>query len=87
MEVNLDSGLYARLTHLAAQQGRESEALAREAIERLVDHDEWFIPEVDKGLAQIGQGKVLTHEQVGERIEKRLAGLMRHGRTLPASLD
>jgi predicted transcriptional regulator len=73
MEVNLNSDLQARLTHLAAQQGRDTEALAREAIERLVDYDEWFIREVDKGLAQIEQGKVLTHEQVGERMEKRLA--------------
>jgi predicted transcriptional regulator len=73
MEVNLNSDLQARLTHLAAQQGRDTEALAREAIERLVDYDEWFIREVDKGFAQIEQGKVLTHEQVGERMEKRLA--------------
>lgn len=73
MEVNLNPDLQARLTHLAAEQGRDTEALAREAIERLVDYDEWFIREVDKGLAQIEQGKVLTHEQVGARIEKRLA--------------
>jgi predicted transcriptional regulator len=73
MEVNLNSDLQARLTHLAAQQGREAEALAREAIERLVEYDEWFIREVDKGLAQVEQGKVLTHEEVGARVEKRLA--------------
>ena len=73
MEVNLNPDLQARLAQLAAQQGRDTEALAREAIERLVDYDEWFIREVDKGLAQIEQGKVLTHEQVGERIETLLA--------------
>jgi predicted transcriptional regulator len=73
MEVNLNSNLQARLTHLAAQQGRDTEALAREAIERLVDHDEWFIREVDRGLAQIEHGKVLSHEQVGARMEKLLA--------------
>jgi predicted transcriptional regulator len=73
MEVNLNPDLQARLTHLAAQQGRDTEALAREAIERLVDYDEWFIREVDKGLAQIEQGKVLTHEQVGARVERLLS--------------
>ncbi len=73
MEVKLNPGLQARLAHLASQQGRDAEALAREAIERLVDYDEWFIREVDKGLAQIEQGKVLTHEEVGARIERRLA--------------
>jgi predicted transcriptional regulator len=73
MEVNLDPDLQARLRQLAAQQGRDSETLAREAIERLVDYDEWYLSEVDKGLSQIDRGKVLTHEQVGTKIEKLLA--------------
>jgi predicted transcriptional regulator len=73
MEVHLNPDLQARLAHLAAQQGRDTETLAREAIERLVDYDEWFIREVDKGLEQVAQGKVLTHAEVGSRLEKRLA--------------
>lgn len=73
MEVNLSPDLQARLALLAAQQGRDTETLAREAIERLVDYDEWFIREVDQGLIQIQQGKVLTHEEVGARIERLLA--------------
>ena len=73
MEVNLNPDLEARLADLAAQQGRDTETLAREAIERLVDYDEWFIREVEKGMAQIDQGKVLTHEQVGARIDLMLA--------------
>ncbi len=72
MEVNLSPDLQARLVHLAAQQGRDTEALAREAIERLVDYEEWFIREVEKGLAQIEPGKVLTHEEAGARIERLL---------------
>ena len=72
MEVNLHPDLQARLALLAAQQGRDTEALAREAIERLVDYEEWFIREVDKGSSQIQQGKVLTHEEVGVRIERLL---------------
>jgi len=78
MEVHLNPDLQARLTHLAAQQGRDTEALAREAIERLVDYDEWFIREVEKGLTQIEQGKVLTHEEVGARMERRLAEKQSH---------
>jgi len=51
MEVHLNPNLQARLAHLAAEQGRDAEALAREAIERFVDRDEWFLREVEKGLA------------------------------------
>jgi len=48
--------------------------LAREAIERFVDYDEWFIREVEKGVAQIDRGQLLSHEEVGKRLEKLLAG-------------
>ena len=65
--------LQSQLAQLASQQGRDPETLAREAIERLVEYDEWFIREVEKGLAQVEEGKVLTHEQVGERLERLLA--------------
>jgi predicted transcriptional regulator len=37
MEVHLDPDLPAKLIRIAAEQGRDTEAVAREAIERLVD--------------------------------------------------
>ena len=39
-----------------------------------VDYDEWFIREVEKGLASADRGALLTHEQVGARLERLLAG-------------
>ena len=51
MEVHLTPDLEAKLARLAAEGGRDKQALAREAIERLVDCDEWFLREVDLGLA------------------------------------
>ncbi len=72
MEVHLPPDLQAKLARVAAQQGRDSETLAREAIERVVNYDEWFISEVEKGLAAIDQPEELTHEEMGARLEKRL---------------
>ena len=72
MDVSLDPSVQAKLVRLAAERGRDAEALAREAIERFVDYDEWFIREVEKGLAEVDRGEVLTHEQVGARLEKLL---------------
>jgi predicted transcriptional regulator len=51
MEVHLSSDVQAKLNRLAAEQGRDTEALSQEAIARFVDYDEWFIREVEKGLA------------------------------------
>jgi predicted transcriptional regulator len=72
MEVTLSPDVQSKLARLAAERGRDAEALAREAIERYVDYDEWFVKEVEKGLAQIARGEVMTHEEVGERLEKSL---------------
>ena len=78
MEVPLSPDVQSKLGRLAAERGRSAEALAREAIERFVDYDEWFIRDVEKGLAQIDRGEVLTHEEVGVRIERLLAEKQQH---------
>jgi len=41
-----------------------AELLAREAIERAVDYDDWFLREVDAG-------QVLSHEAVGTRLDQK----------------
>jgi len=73
-EVRLNPDVQAKLSRLADARGSDAEMLAREAIERFVDYDEWFIREVEKGLAQIDWGQLLSHEEVGKRLEKLLAG-------------
>jgi len=72
MEVSLSPDVQSKPARLAAERGRDAEALAREARERFVDYDEWFVNEVKKGLDQIARGEVLTHEEVGARLEKLL---------------
>jgi predicted transcriptional regulator len=72
MEVNLSPELQARLKQLAEQQGRDAESLVNEAVERLLRYDEWFVAQVEKGLAQVERGEVLDHEEVGKRLEKFL---------------
>jgi len=69
MEINLSPELQAKLDRIASQQGRDSESLVHEAVERLVGYDEWFIRQVEKGLAQIDRGEVLEHEEVAARME------------------
>jgi predicted transcriptional regulator len=73
MELQIPPELQAKLDRLEEQQGRDAQSLVREALERLVDYDSWFIEEVKKGLAQIERGKTLEHEEVGSRLEKLFA--------------
>ena len=41
MEVKLTPDLQAKLSRLAAERGRDTQALVQEAIERFVDYDQW----------------------------------------------
>jgi predicted transcriptional regulator len=44
--------------------------LVAEAVEGMVEsYDEWFLAGVKKGLAQAEQGKTLSHEEVGARLD------------------
>jgi predicted transcriptional regulator len=72
MELNLSPELHARLKQVAEQQGRDAESLINEAVERLLRYEEWFVDQVEKGLAQGERGEVLDHEEVGNRLEKLL---------------
>jgi predicted transcriptional regulator len=74
MEVTLSAELQAKLARIAQERGTDPQELAREAIERLVDYDDWFVREVEKGLAQIERSETLSHEEVGARLNKHLAG-------------
>ncbi|MGA3323740.1 MAG: hypothetical protein ABSF45_04655 [Terriglobia bacterium] len=72
MDIFLGADVQSKLERLAAERGLKAESLAREAIERFVNYDEWFMGEVEKGLEQIARGEVLSHEQVGSRLEELL---------------
>lgn len=74
MEVDFTPDLQAKLSRLAAEQGRDATALVLEAVERLVNYDECFIREVEKGLAAADRGEFVDHEEVGKLIDRRYPG-------------
>jgi len=72
MELYLTPEKEALLEQLATSTGKNTTDLVREAVDRLLDYDAWFIREVEKGLAQAARGELLKHDEVVARIEKRL---------------
>jgi predicted transcriptional regulator len=74
MEVDLNPDLQAKLNRLAADRGSDAGTLVQEAIERLVDYDEWFLREVEKGIAAADRGELIDHEDVGKLINSRYPG-------------
>ena len=74
MEVKLSPELQLKLERKAVQEGRNAEALVREAVERLVDHDAWFVREVEEGLAAADCGELVDHDAVAKLIDSRYPG-------------
>jgi len=74
MEVHLTPDLEAKLSSLAAHQGRAAEALVQEAVERLVDYDDWFLQEVDKELASADCGEFVEHDAMRKLIDSQYPG-------------
>lgn len=72
MDVKLPPDLESKLSSAAGRRGITAEALVREAIERAVGYDDWFVREVEKGLSQIDAGDLLTHETVGVQLAQKL---------------
>ncbi len=73
MEVHLTPEKEAMLHQLATRTGKETAQVVEEAVDRLLEYDAHFIREVEKGLAQVERGEVLTHEEVGARLETLFA--------------
>jgi predicted transcriptional regulator len=70
MEVHLTPEQHQQLAELASQRGRDAGTLAREAISRYLAEEARFIEAVKLGEAALERGEHLTHEQVGERINR-----------------
>jgi len=71
MEVNLTPDLQDKLSRLAVERGSDAQALVQEAVERLVDYDDWFLRQVEIGLAAADRGELIDHEDVGKMIHRR----------------
>jgi len=69
MEIELTPELQAKLERIALQQGRDPKSLVHDAVERLIGYDEWFLRQVEIGLAQADRGELLDHEKVVARME------------------
>jgi predicted transcriptional regulator len=74
MTLQLPPELEARLTRLAADTGRTVDEVALELLASSMDHDEWFRAEIEKGRAAVREGRLLEHEEVASRLDRRYRG-------------
>jgi predicted transcriptional regulator len=60
------------LTDSAAQKGRNPDDLVREVLTQYLDEEARFLDAVKRGEDALQRGEYLTHEQVGERLQRFL---------------
>ena len=72
MEVHFTPELEAKLTHSAAQQGRNPDELVQDVIGRYFEEEARFVEAVKRGEQAFEGGEYLTHEQAGERLQRFL---------------
>jgi predicted transcriptional regulator len=70
MEVPLTPEQQHQLAELATQRGRAADVLAQEAIGRNLAEEARFVEAVKRGEAALQRGEYLSHEQVGERLDR-----------------
>jgi predicted transcriptional regulator len=72
MEVHFTPEQEARLAQSAAQQGRDPDELVRQVVTRYFDEESRFADAVRRGEEALHRGDYLSHEQVGQRLERFL---------------
>jgi predicted transcriptional regulator len=70
MEVHLPPELQAKVDRAAAEKKSGAEEYVKQLVEHYLDHDAWFRQQVKKGLDQLDRGEILTHDEIGIRIDK-----------------
>ena len=72
MEVQFTPELEAKLARSAAQQGRNPVELVEQVMARYFDEESRFIDAVNRGEQALLNGEFLSHEQVGQRLDRFL---------------
>jgi predicted transcriptional regulator len=74
MNLQVPPELEAKLTRLAAETGRTANQVALDLLASSVDNDEWFRAEVEKGRAAARDGRLIEHDDIAARMDRRYRG-------------
>ena len=74
MDLHVPPELEAKLNRLAAETGRHADQVALDLLANSVEHDDWFRREVEKGRVAAREGRLLDHDDVASRIDRRYPG-------------
>lgn len=68
--VRMEDNLLQRVDGIAESLNRPRSWIINQALERFVAYEEWYIQEVNSGLAEVDQGEVATDKEVVDAFKK-----------------
>lgn len=72
MQLHLTPEQEAKLGDIASRTGRQTGELVRAAVDRLLADESSFLDAIEQGFASLDRGEYVTHEEVGERLQRLL---------------
>ena len=67
--VTLPQAIFKRLEKISASSKRTPEAIVKQAVKNQLEYEEWFLKQVDQGLAELDAGKGIPDEEFWRMIE------------------
>ena len=71
--IRIEHETLEKLDRLARSTGRPRSWIVNRAIEQYVDHEDWFVAEVGKGIAAADRGELIQHDRVVAEARRRIA--------------
>jgi predicted transcriptional regulator len=71
--VRMEGRTLKRVDGLANAMSRSRAWVINHAVERYLDYEEWFVAEVKQALKQADRGRVVEHDTVRKRWERKRA--------------
>jgi predicted transcriptional regulator len=68
--IRFDNDMLGRIDGLANALSRSRSWVIKQAIERFLDYEEWYVQEVKNGLAEAERGDIASDEEVAARFRK-----------------
>lgn len=76
--ITLPQTIIKRLEKISAESRHTPQSIIKQAIADRLAYEEWKLKQIDAGLADIKAGRVISHEEMIARMERKIVAA--HGR-------
>ena len=72
ISIRMDIEKIDQIDRLASAIGRSRAWILNQATDRYLEYEEWFVQQVEKGVADATRGDILSHDQVITELRSKV---------------